>query len=114
MNLLDKNDPTDKKVKNYAVLMFSDRPDKFINHAYVELIAYSPYLKKNIVLNKYTMDITAAEPTAKIYYNVISMLSGGSSEYQGASLFTDGKLTVYIFVWGCYCGFLLGGQIPVW
>lgn len=66
-------------------------------NAYVELIAYSPYLKKNIVLNKYTMDITAAEPTAKIYYNVISMLSGGFSEYQGSSLFTDGKL----FEMGC-------------
>lgn len=38
LNLLDKNDPTNKKVKNFAVLMFADRPEKYINHAYVELI----------------------------------------------------------------------------
>lgn len=61
-------------------------------NAYVELLAYSPYLKKNVVLNRYTMDITAAEPTAKIYYNMLSMLSGSFNEYQGASIFTEGNL----------------------
>ena len=38
MGLLDKNDPTEKRVKNYAVLMFSDRPEQFISHSYVEVI----------------------------------------------------------------------------
>lgn len=38
LNLLDKNDPTEKKVKNYAVLMFSDKPEKYIGYSYVELI----------------------------------------------------------------------------
>lgn len=38
LHLLDKNDPTGKKVKNFAVLMFANRPDDFIPYAYVELI----------------------------------------------------------------------------
>ena len=39
MRLLDKNDPTESRVKNYAVLMFSDYPERFIPHSYVEIIA---------------------------------------------------------------------------
>ena len=38
MGLLDKNDPTESRVKNYAVLMFSDYPERFISHSYVEVI----------------------------------------------------------------------------
>lgn len=38
LHLLDKNDPSEKKVKNYAVLMFADKPEKFIKYAYIELI----------------------------------------------------------------------------
>ena len=38
LDLLDKNDPTDRRVKNYAVLMFSDHPEKSIPYAYTELI----------------------------------------------------------------------------
>jgi len=38
MGLLDKNDPTENRVKNYAVLMFSDHPEKYIPHSYVEII----------------------------------------------------------------------------
>lgn len=38
LELIDKNDPTDRRVKNYAILMFSERPDEFIPYAYTELI----------------------------------------------------------------------------
>ncbi|MBQ9609153.1 MAG: AAA family ATPase [Lachnospiraceae bacterium] len=38
LELYDKNDPTDKRVKNYAVLMFSEHPERFIPYAYTELI----------------------------------------------------------------------------
>lgn len=38
LGLLDKNDPTEKKVKNYALLMFGDKPEKYIEYSYVEMI----------------------------------------------------------------------------
>ena len=38
LDLLDKNDPTDRCVKNYAVLMFSDHPEERIPYEYTELI----------------------------------------------------------------------------
>ena len=38
MRLLDKNDPTESRVRNFAVLMFSDHPEQFIPHSYVEMI----------------------------------------------------------------------------
>lgn len=38
LNLLDKNDPTEKKVKNFAVLMFANKPEEYIPYAYIEVI----------------------------------------------------------------------------
>ena len=38
LELIDKNDHSDRRVKNYAILMFSERPDEFIPYAYTELI----------------------------------------------------------------------------
>ena len=38
LDLLDKNDPADKRVKNYAILMFSNHPENYIPYAYTELI----------------------------------------------------------------------------
>lgn len=38
LGLLDKNDPAEKKIRNFAVLMFADRPEKFIRYSYVEMI----------------------------------------------------------------------------
>ena len=38
LELIDKNDPVDRRVKNYAVLMFSDHPEDRIPYAYTELI----------------------------------------------------------------------------
>jgi predicted HTH transcriptional regulator len=38
LNLIDKNDPAGNRVKNFALLMFSEHPDKHIPYAYTELI----------------------------------------------------------------------------
>ncbi|MCR4908587.1 MAG: putative DNA binding domain-containing protein [Lachnospiraceae bacterium] len=38
LELLDKNDPADRRVKNFAVLMFSEHPEDYIPYAYTELI----------------------------------------------------------------------------
>ena len=38
LELIDKNDPEDRRVKNYAVLMFSEHPEQFIPYSYTELI----------------------------------------------------------------------------
>ena len=38
LDLIDKNDPMDRRVKNYAVLMFSEHPEERIPYAYMELI----------------------------------------------------------------------------
>ena len=38
MSLLDRNDPTESRVRNFAVLMFSDHPERFIPHSYIETI----------------------------------------------------------------------------
>ena len=38
LELIDKNDPMDRRVKNYAILMFSDHPEDYIPYAYTELI----------------------------------------------------------------------------
>ncbi len=38
LQLLDKNDPAGQRVKNFAVLMFADRPDRFMPYAFTELI----------------------------------------------------------------------------
>ena len=38
LELLDKNDPKDRRVKNFAVLMFSEHPEDYIPYAYTELI----------------------------------------------------------------------------
>lgn len=38
LELIDKNDPSEMRVKNFAVLMFSECPDKLIPYAYTELI----------------------------------------------------------------------------
>lgn len=38
LGLLDKNDPSESRVKNYAVLLFSNHPEHFIPYSYTELI----------------------------------------------------------------------------
>ena len=38
LDLIDKNDPESRRVKNYAVLMFSNHPEKIIPYSYTEMI----------------------------------------------------------------------------
>lgn len=38
LHLIDRNDPSEKKIKNFAVLMFANKPEEYIPYAYVELI----------------------------------------------------------------------------
>ena len=38
LKLLDKNDPSERKVRNYALLMFCDKPELYIDHSYTEVI----------------------------------------------------------------------------
>ena len=38
LSLIDKNDPAQRRVKNFAVLMFCLHPEQFINYSYVEII----------------------------------------------------------------------------
>lgn len=38
LHLVDKNDPTEKKVKNFAVLMIANKPEDYVPYAYVEMI----------------------------------------------------------------------------
>lgn len=38
LTLVDKNDPNGKRIRNYAVLMFSQNPEQFIPYAYTEMI----------------------------------------------------------------------------
>ncbi|MBE5844482.1 MAG: AAA family ATPase [Butyrivibrio sp.] len=38
LDLVDKNDPSEMRVKNFAVLMFSSHPEMFVPYAYTELI----------------------------------------------------------------------------
>lgn len=38
LDLIDKNDPMGRRIKNYAVLMFSEHPENYIPYAYTELI----------------------------------------------------------------------------
>lgn len=38
LNLINKNDPNNLHVNNYAVLMFADNPEYFIKNCYIELI----------------------------------------------------------------------------
>lgn len=61
-------------------------------NAYLDVASYSPYLKKFVTLEKYEMDITASEPTAKIYSNYYAMMSGSMSSYGGNVIFNEGKL----------------------
>ncbi len=48
LNLLDKNDPDGKRVKNFAVLMFADFPEKIIPYAYAELITDKIGIKRKM------------------------------------------------------------------
>ena len=69
LHLLDKNDPTKKRVKNFAVLMFSSKPDNFIPYCYCEMIV-------DLFGNKRKMESKIFRgPIWKQYYNVVNYIN---------------------------------------
>lgn len=69
LHLIDRNDPTEKKVKNYAVLMFAHRPDNYVPYAFVELIV-DMFGTKRKMESKYFKG-----PIWKQYYAVVNYIN---------------------------------------
>ncbi len=69
LQLIDKNDPTDRKVKNFAVLMFSAKPEEFIPYAYIELIIDMFGTKRKMESKYFT------GPIWKQYYAVVNYIN---------------------------------------
>lgn len=67
--LIDKNDPLENKVKNYAVLMFANKPEAYIPYAYIELII-DMFGTKRKMETKYFKG-----PIWKQYYAVVNYIS---------------------------------------
>ena len=70
LGLVDKNDPADLRVKNYAVLMFSDHPEKLIPYACTELVIDMFGTKRKMESKTFT------GPVWKQYYQVLEYLNG--------------------------------------
>lgn len=69
LHLIDKNDPTEKKVKNYSLLMFSSKPEEYIPYAYIELII-DMFGTKRKMETKYFKG-----PIWKQYYAVVNYIN---------------------------------------
>ena len=69
LRLTDKNDPADLRVKNYAVLMFSDNPEKLIPYACTELVIDMFGTKRKMESKMFT------GPVWKQYYQVLEFLN---------------------------------------
>lgn len=69
LNLVDKNDPSNYKLKNYAVLMFTSTPEKFIPYAYSELIVDMFGTKRKMESKKFT------GPVWKQYQNIVNYIN---------------------------------------
>lgn len=69
LKLMDKNDPAEKKIKNYSLLMFSDNPEKYISYSYIELIV-DMFGSKRKMESKYFKG-----PIWKQYYAVIKFIN---------------------------------------
>jgi predicted HTH transcriptional regulator len=69
LKLLDRNDPIEKKIKNYAVLMFANKPEDYIPYAYTELIV-DMFGTKRKMESKYFKG-----PIWKQYYSVVNYIN---------------------------------------
>lgn len=69
LNLIDKNDPSDSHVKNFAVLMFADKPEDFIPYAYTELIVDMFGTKRKMESKKFS------GPIWKMYFNILNYIN---------------------------------------
>ena len=69
MNLFEKNESLSRRVKNFAVLMFANRPDKFIPYSTIEIIA-------NTFGNAEKMEAKSfSGPIWKQYYAVLNYIT---------------------------------------
>lgn len=69
LKLLDKNDPSHTRVKNYAVLMFASHPEEFIPYAYSELIVDMYGSKRKMESKMFT------GPVWKQYENIVGYIN---------------------------------------
>ena len=70
LGLLDKNDPSENRVKNFAVLMFADKPEKYIRYSYIELIVDMFGTKRKMESKHFT------GPIWKQYHTVVNYING--------------------------------------
>lgn len=68
LKLTDRNDPDNVRVKNFAILMFSNEPEKFIPYAYTEMIVDMFGTKRKMESKKFT------GPIWKQYFAIISYI----------------------------------------
>lgn len=69
LHLLDRNDPTEKKVKNFALLMFANNPERFIPYAYIEFIIDMYGTKRKMESKRLSGPIWKQYHTAVSYIN---------------------------------------------
>ena len=93
LNILDKNDPLKKHLKNYAVLMFAPNPEYFIPYAYTELIVDMFGTKRKMESRKFTGPIwkqykKVVDFISDNYLNTITLREEGVAENRKISNFT--------------------------
>ena len=93
LNILDKNDPSEKHVKNYAVLMFASDPQQYIPYAYTELIIDMFGTKRMMESRKFTGPIwkqyrKVIDFISDNYLNTITLREEGEAENRKISNFT--------------------------
>lgn len=92
LRLCDKNDPTGRRVRNFAVLMFAEQPDKFIPYAYTELIV-DMFGSKRRMESKYFKGPIWRQYLAAVSYisdnflNTITLRNPGEAENEKISNF---------------------------
>jgi predicted HTH transcriptional regulator len=69
LKLVDKNDPSSFRIRNYAVLMFCSNPEQFIPYAYSELIVDMFGTKRLMESKKFT------GPIWKQYQNIVNYIN---------------------------------------
>ena len=69
LKLLDRNDPSFTRVKNYVVLMFAYHPEEFIPYAYLELIVDMYGTKRKMESKRFS------GPIWKQYENIVNYIN---------------------------------------
>ena len=93
LNILDKNDPSEKHIKNYAVLMFAPDPQRFIPYSYTELVIDMFGTKRKMESRKFTGPIwiqyrNVVNFINDNYLNTITLREDGKAENRKISNFT--------------------------